>query len=919
MSRKGRKFAHYEILSTIGAGGMGEVFLARDTKLQRSVAIKFLTSEFAAHGDRLARFVREARAASALSHPNILTIHEIGEVDGEHYIVTEFIEGATLRQRLGQGPLSLDEVLSIAIQTADALASAHNGGITHRDIKPENIMLRPDGYLKVLDFGLAKLSESEKASNVEGGSTLLVTGPGAFLGTVSYMSPEQARGKDIDPRSDIFSFGVVLYEMLAGKAPFPGDNPADVISGILARDPPQLAIYVPDIPLEFQRIIDKALKKPREERYSVAKEMLDDLKNLQDDLRLEKKLGKLIIRRSSPDGPRAATHSTTTGGIKDSILLTDFENTTGEGIFDHTLRTALAISLAQSPFLDIYPAAKARETMTLMERSPNERITRELGREICLRRRLKALITGTIASFGTTFVLTLEAVNAMTGESLGRQLEQAASREEVLNALGKAAAGLRENLGESLSSIEKYDMPIRDATTSSLDALNYYTLGYEQQNLGKMLEAIPYYQQAIEIDPGFATVYTGLAVAYANTGQWKLAAETIEKAHELRNTVSEMERLRITYLYYSFATGEIEKAIETLQLWDTTYPNQNVTLNKTSDCLERIGESEKAVEAAKEDLIRAPNNAIVYMNLAESQLSLGRYDEIRETCRTAFEKGFDGDYFHLFPYMVAFIQGDEAAMDNNLAWFAGRSDEYLSLGVQAGTAAFRGQWRRAQDFSRKAIDLAVRSDAKEVAALYAAEHALRIVFWSSGTGLPPDDDERVTAVLRTQTKKALEIERGTEVVARVALSLAVGGQDSEARRFAGEIHRERSRDTLVNGLWIPTMNAAISLRHRRADEALRQLDVAEQYEKAGEFYPQYIRALVYLAIGKRDLAVMEFDKILANRGHAPLSALYPLAQLGKARALGDRTEYERFFEFWKDADPDMPALIAARAEAEALA
>ncbi|CAN5225351.1 hypothetical protein BH20ACI2_BH20ACI2_07920 [soil metagenome] len=409
MARKGRKFAHYEILSQIGAGGMGEVFLALDTKLHRNVAIKFLAREFAGHGDRLARFVREARAASALSHPNILTIHEIGEVKGEHYIVTEFIEGLTLRHRLGEGPLSFDEVLSISIQTADALTAAHKSGITHRDIKPENIMLRPDGYLKVLDFGLAKLNEIEKATSVEGGSTLLVTGPGSFLGTVSYMSPEQARGKEIDARSDIFSFGVVLYEMLTGQVPFPGDNPADVISGILAREPSPLAAYLPDVPSEFQRIVSKTLNKDREGRYSVTNNLLDDLRNLRNDLRLDRRLGERIEQKSAATGQTGGPRvSTTTGGVKDSILLTDFENTTGEAIFDHTLHTALAISLAQSPFLDIYPAAKARETLSLMERSPNERITSELGREICLRRRLKAFISGAISSFGTIYVITLE-------------------------------------------------------------------------------------------------------------------------------------------------------------------------------------------------------------------------------------------------------------------------------------------------------------------------------------------------------------------------------------------------------------------------------------------------------------------------------------------------------------------------------
>lgn len=918
MARKGTLFAHYEILSQIGAGGMGEVFLARDTKLDRNVAIKFLAREFASQGERLARFVREARAASALSHPNIITIHEIGESNDEHYIVTEYIDGSTLRQRLAS-PLSFDEVLSIAIQTADALTAAHTGGITHRDIKPENIMLRKDGYLKVLDFGLAKLTESKKAKGPDAGSTFLVTGPGSFMGTVSYMSPEQARGKDVNASSDVFSFGVVLYEMLTGHLPFPGDNPADVISGILAKEPVPLNTYVSDLPAEFQRIVSKTLCKEREERYVVTKDLLSDLKDLRDELRLERRLDERMEPRLSVAGQAGSSQvSSTTGGVKDSVLLTDFENTTGEAIFDQTLRTALAISLAQSPFLDIYPAAKAREALSLMERSPEEKITRGLGREICLRRRLKVFISGSIASFGSIYVLTLEATNALSGESLGRQLEQAPSREEVLNSLSRAAAALREQLGESLSSIEKYDMPIMDATTASLEALNYYTLGYEQQITGNMLESIPFFEKALEIDSKFASVYTALAVAYANTNQSKLAGDMIGKARELQDSVSETERLRISYFYHSSATGEIDKAIETLQLWKRTYPMQPVTAVNLSNCLERIGESEKAAAAAREDLRADPNNAVVYMNLAESLLSLGRYEEVNAVCSQALEKGFDGDYFHMFPYMVAFVLGDEAAMEKNLGWFTGRSDEYLSLALQTGAAAFRGQWRRAQELSRRAIEMANRNDANEVAALFVAEQALRIVFWSSGTGFPSGDDARVRSVLRTQTKKSLDLERGIEVITRAALALAIGGQDNEAISLAEEVKGARPKDTLVNALWLPMIRASSLLRCGKLRDVIRELEIAERYERAGEFHPQYIRGLAYLQLKKPKEATREFDKILDNRGEAPLSSIYALAQLGKARAVKDKAEYEKFFELWQDADKDMPALTAAREETKRL-
>ena len=899
---------------------MGEVFLARDTKLDRNVAIKFLFSEFAGQAERLARFVREAKAASALNHPNIITIHEIGEVDGEHYIATEFIEGVTLRERLAEGHLSFDDVLSIAIQTADALTAAHTAGITHRDIKPENIMLRKDGYLKVLDFGLAKLAESGMAEDLDAATKMLdKTNPGVVMGTVSYMSPEQARGREIDPRSDIFSFGIVLYEMLAGRAPFMGDNAADVVSGILSKEPVPLTELAPYLPKEFQRIISKTLRKKRDQRYHSTKDLLNDLKDLRDELQLELKLEQTAVpnkpETSQTSSPKVSTSS---GGIKDALLLTDFENTTGEAIFDYTLKTALAFSLAQSPFLDILPEAKVRQTLGLMTRPADERVTKELGYEICLRHNLKAFITGTISSFGTIYVLTLEAINARTGESLGRQFEQVASREEVLTALGQAATGLREKLGESLSSIAKYDLPVEYATTASLEALKFYTLGREQQMTGKYLDTIPFYKKALEIDPKFVSVYTALAVIYRNTLQWKLAAEMIVKAYELRDTASENEKLRITYFYYNYVTGEIDKKIEALELWRKTYPSQLDAVASLSDLLERVGQSEKAAAAARKGLQFELAPATLYGNLTESLLSLDHYAEVKEICRQAFEKKFDNEYIKSFLFIVAFIETDPAAMVESLAWFNGRSDEYIALNLQTCAAAFQGQWRKSQDFARRAVDLAIRSGAKEVAAQYAAEQAVRIVFWSSGTGLPSSDDSQLKTVLKTQTNKALNLERGSATLSLAALALAVAGQADEAKSLMDEIRAERPKDTLLNELWLPTIRAALDLQNGKAKEAIEELEIAERFEKAAEFYPQFIRGLAFLKINKTKDAVREFDKVLNHRGEAGLSSIYPLAQLGKARATKDKAEYEKFFELWKEADKDMPALTAAREEAEGL-
>jgi tetratricopeptide (TPR) repeat protein len=477
---------------------------------------------------------------------------------------------------------------------------------------------------------------------------------------------------------------------------------------------------------------------------------------------------------------------------------------------------------------------------------------------------------------------------------------------------------LREKLGESLSSIEKFDIPIEYATTSSLEALKLFSLGHELQSKGKTLESIPFYKNALELDPKFSSVYTGLAVLYANTNQWKLAGEMMVKAYELLDTASENEKLRITFFYYSFVTGEFDKAIDTLQVWRKTYPTHTVALVNLADCLERLGQSEKAVDAAREGLRMDTNNAVLYMNLAESLLSLDRYSEVKEVCRQAFEKKFDGDYFHIFPFIVAFIEQDAATMAENLAWFSGRSDEYLALNLQTGAAAFQGQWRKAQDSARRAVDLASRNGAKEVAAQYAAEQGLRIVFWSSGTGLPTGDENQLKAVLKTQTNNALKLERSSFAISHAALALAVAGQSAEAKSLIEELRKERPKDTTINELWLPTILAALELQNGRAKEAIEELEITERFEKAGEFYPKYIRALAYSKLNKTKQAAAEFDKILHHRGEAALSSLYPLAQLGKARATKDKAEYEKFFELWKDADKDMPALIEAKKEHENL-
>src|SRR5258706_15423312 len=604
----GRNLGRYEIHSKIGQGGMGEVYLAQDTRLDRKVALKILRADVAASADRMRRFVQEAKAASALNHPNIVTIHEIDQADSVQFITTEFIDGETLRERMKAGTLELDEVLDVATQVASALSAAHAAGIVHRDIKPENVMLRRDGIVKTLDFGIAKLTEPLPPGSTETNAPTFVrdTEQGVVLGTEAYMSPEQARAGAVDGRSDIWSLGVVVYEMVAGRVPFSGETSSHVIVAILERDPAPLARFAPGADPELQHIVRKCLEKKLDDRYQTARDLRADLKNLRRALDLQRGLdrftaphapakaipdplpaGEMSARQMSsaeylvteikshrrgavliaavaaiavaasilffrPRGTRSLT-------AQDTILLTEFVNTTGDPVFDGTLKQALAVQLGQSPFLNIFSDDRARGALRFMGRSPEERVTRDVGREICQRQGLKAMLVESIATLGNHYVITLEAMNAHTGDAIAREQVEAPAKEQVLHALGEAAMQLRGKLGEVLQSIQKFDAPIEQGTTSSLEAFKAFSLGIEQQLKGKQQEGIPFLKRAAEIDPNFALAYARLASVYYNTRQYDLASTASERAFELRERVSERERLYISAGYYDNVTGELEK------------------------------------------------------------------------------------------------------------------------------------------------------------------------------------------------------------------------------------------------------------------------------------------------------------------------------------------------------------------------
>jgi eukaryotic-like serine/threonine-protein kinase len=985
----GTKIGRYQIRSKIGAGGMGEVYLAEDSRLGRKVALKLLAEEITQDRDRLSRFDQEAYAASALNHPNIITIYEIGDEGDRHFIATEFIDGVTLRNHLSSAPMDFPEVLNIAIQIAGALEEAHAAGIIHRDIKPENIMIRGNGHVKVLDFGLGKLTEAslsvDEADTEAVTRARVLTDAGVVVGTSQYMSPEQARGKPTDARTDIWSLGVVLYEMAAGRPPFAGGTKTDVIVAIAKGNPLPIARFAPTVPAEFDWIVMKALRNDVDERYQTIRELESDLKKLRQRLQFQTELERSMdpasltgllgvsrsgltdtditgappIRDTSRPGEaktsasalsaaqtRASSAEYLAGEIKrhktgavvialavvliavvivvwssrkratltdkDTILLVDL-NSTGDPVFDGTLKQALAVQLGQSPFLNIFSEDRVRESLKFMGRSPDERVTRDVGREICQRQGLKAMLVGSIASLGNHYVITLEAINAQTADAIAREQVEAENKEQVLHALGGAAMKLREKLGESLQSIEKFDAPIEQGTTSSLEAFKAFSLGVEQQLKGKYLEAIPFLKRATDIDPNFALAYGRMASMYYNGRQYDLAAEASQKAFELRDRVSERERLYISAGYYDNVTGELEKYLETLELWKRTYSRDASPHNNLAVKYNELGLFDKALEEAPEAIRLNPSSASGYSLLAAAYLGLNRFDEAKQAIGQAQAQKLDTTPMRRTLYRIAFIQGDAATMKQQIDWLNGKPDEYVAQGWQSETAAFSGQLRTSKEFSKRAFELADRHDLKDVAAHIAVGGATRDALF--------DDCRQV----KDEIAKALDRTRNQPEMANAANALAACGEFSQAQTTIAELARRSPTDTVLNKILLPLVQARIELQKGNAPQAIKLLETTRPYEGYALFQIAYLRGQAYLNQRKGAAAAVEFQMIIDHWGSQPTSPFYPLAHLGLARAAvlaGDtaraRQAYQHFFALWKDADPDIPILIEAQKEYEKL-
>lgn len=954
----GQTISHYRVIAEIGSGGMGTVYEAEDTRLGRRVAIKRLADEARRSPESLERFRREARIVSSLSHPHIAVLHDLADHGGEQYMVMELLEGETLKTRIARGALPIVEVLTLGRQIADALDAAHAQGVVHRDIKPANLFVTRRGQAKVLDFGVAKFAERPKPGSdsavTQTGDEGLTT-VGTTLGTVAYMSPEQARGQELDERSDLFSLGVVLYEMATGRPPFHGPTPAVIFEGILTKTPPLASTINPNVPPALDRVIAKALEKDRDGRYQSAAELVKALEEVPKVPQVPGVLVPGVLEGAGvldkpgvtgkagtlagpgvPKTPDVATRRwrlawmfaapaatlAIIGGVllwqstrapalttRDTVVLADFMNRTGDMMFDDTLSEALALQLRQSPFLNLLPEQQVQATLRLMGQAVGAKVTGDIGRDLCQRVGGKALLGGSIAGLGSSYVIALNAQDCVTGETLAEEQVQASNKESVLRELGDAAVRLRERLGESLPSIQKYGMRVEEATTGSLEALKAYSQGVSTRRTEGDFESIPFFRRAIELDPKFALAYARLGTVFANEGRQKESVEQTRRAFDLRERASERERLYIEARYYSIVEKNIEKAIEMYRLLTATYPNDHSGHTNLAIQYKALGRTQDAITELKEAMRVAPNEPLGPFNLGHSYLDLGDFDEAKK----AFEQTLalrDGTSTRIALYGIAAMTNDTAAAAEHVAAVKGRRDAAGMFVIQAFAATYFGKLREADAFNARWLDtgeIGPNNESGQALITMATAHAL----WGQPT-------EARARLAEAERRKLLVDDRMAESMLGLACALSDArlAQAWLPRALAQAKESSLPEDYVGFERGLRGMAAFATGRNEEAYTLVSSVPIVPKRGRLG-----FLVGVAAARLQRWDEARAGFETQLKYWKQNGIDPTLPVSRIWLARvqaSAGDRAAaratYEAAFEHLKDADADLPLLVEAKRE-----